>query len=142
MRDGGITERAIFIIDKEGMISYIDIHDIGDQPSNEVLFSELEALVPVAERLTGYTAPVEEPLPHGGVVMYCTSWCEDCAAARKWLAEHNIEYTEVDVEANPAAARQVREWARGDLETPTFDIDGKVIVGFDSASLSDTLLIR
>lgn len=44
-REGdGITERALFIVDKEGKIAYIDIHDIGDQPDNEDLFDVLKKL--------------------------------------------------------------------------------------------------
>jgi peroxiredoxin len=42
LRDGGITERAIFIIDKEGIIRYIDIHDINKQPDNAELLAELK----------------------------------------------------------------------------------------------------
>src|SRR5919112_6120311 len=37
----GISERAIFIVDKEGRIAYKDIHDISDQPDNEDLFDVL-----------------------------------------------------------------------------------------------------
>jgi peroxiredoxin len=37
----GISERAIFIVDKEGKIVYKDIHDISDQPDNEDLFDVL-----------------------------------------------------------------------------------------------------
>ncbi len=44
-RNEGFSERAIFVIDKEGFIRYIDIHDIGDRPSNEVLFKELERII-------------------------------------------------------------------------------------------------
>jgi peroxiredoxin len=40
----GISERAIFIIDKEGKIAYKDIHDISDQPDNEDLFEVLRNL--------------------------------------------------------------------------------------------------
>ena len=40
----GISERAIFIVDKEGKIAYKDIHDIADQPDNEVLFDALRNL--------------------------------------------------------------------------------------------------
>lgn len=40
----GITERALFIVDKEGKIAYIDIHDIDDQPDNEDLFDVLKKL--------------------------------------------------------------------------------------------------
>ena len=42
--DGGISERALFIVDKEGKIAYKDIHDIGDQPDNEDLFDVLKNL--------------------------------------------------------------------------------------------------
>lgn len=140
MRDGGMTERALFIIDREGIIRYIDIHDIGDQPSNEVLFAELEKIVPKADRQAGYEPPAEEALPSGGVVMYCTDWCTDCRLARRWLDQHKIDYTEVNVDNNATAARQVREWANGDLETPTFDIDGQILVGFNSLKLKEILL--
>jgi peroxiredoxin len=40
-RDEGFSERAIFIIDRDGIIRYRDIHDITDKPSNEILFAEI-----------------------------------------------------------------------------------------------------
>ncbi len=40
----GISERALFVVDKEGRIAYKDIHDIGDQPDNEDLFEVLRKL--------------------------------------------------------------------------------------------------
>lgn len=40
----GISERALFIVDKEGRIAYKDIHDIGDQPDNEDLLEALRKL--------------------------------------------------------------------------------------------------
>ncbi len=42
--DAGIAERAIFIVDKEGKIAYKRIHEIPDQPDNEVLFDVLKDL--------------------------------------------------------------------------------------------------
>jgi peroxiredoxin len=44
LREHGMTERAIFIVDKQGIIRYIDIHDFNAQPDNEVLFDVLEGL--------------------------------------------------------------------------------------------------
>src|SRR5499426_2590122 len=44
LRAEGFTERAIFIVDKKGIIRYIDIHPIGDQPKNTVLFEELKKI--------------------------------------------------------------------------------------------------
>jgi peroxiredoxin len=44
-REGdGISERALFVVDKEGRIAFKDIHDIGDQPDNEELFEVLRKL--------------------------------------------------------------------------------------------------
>jgi peroxiredoxin len=40
----GISERAIFVVDKEGKLAYVDIHDISDQPDNEDLFEVLRKL--------------------------------------------------------------------------------------------------
>ncbi len=40
----GISERALFIVDKEGKIAFKDIHDISDQPDNEELFEILRKL--------------------------------------------------------------------------------------------------
>jgi peroxiredoxin len=41
LRKDGKSERAIFIIDKAGILQYVDIHDIDEQPSNDALFAEL-----------------------------------------------------------------------------------------------------
>jgi len=40
----GISERAIFIVDKEGKVAFKDIHDISDQPDNEELLAVLRKL--------------------------------------------------------------------------------------------------
>jgi len=42
--DKGFTERAVFVIDKKGVVRYIDVHDIGEQPDNEQIFEELRKL--------------------------------------------------------------------------------------------------
>lgn len=141
LRDAGYTERAIFIVDKQGIIRYIDIHDISQQPSNEVLLDELRRIDPEAASTAARTPPPSSvELPKGGVVMYCSSWCPDCRRARAWLSEHGIVYTEVDVNAVPGAAKQVRAWANGNLVTPTFDINGTIVVDFDKEKLTELLL--
>lgn len=143
LRSEGYSERAIFVIDSEGVIRYIDIHDINDQPSNEVLFEELAKISSQARKALEERRMKNEgvqELPRGGVVMYCTSWCPDCRRARAWLKEHNIPYVEVDIERTPAAAAQVRKWANGNQTTPTFDIHGTIVVNFDEARLTELLL--
>lgn len=44
LRTDGTTERAIFIIDKQGIIRSIDVHDINKRPPLEGIISELEKL--------------------------------------------------------------------------------------------------
>jgi peroxiredoxin (alkyl hydroperoxide reductase subunit C) len=44
LRSNGTSERALFIVDKQGAIRYIDVHDINERPSLEVLIKELEKL--------------------------------------------------------------------------------------------------
>ncbi len=44
LRSDGTAERAIFIIDKKGIIRYIDVHDINSRPPLEGIINELEKL--------------------------------------------------------------------------------------------------
>jgi peroxiredoxin len=44
LRSNGVSERALFVIDKKGIIRYIDVHDINKRPPLEDLVSELEKL--------------------------------------------------------------------------------------------------
>jgi peroxiredoxin (alkyl hydroperoxide reductase subunit C) len=44
LRSGGISERALFIIDKHGIIKYIDVHDINNRPSLGDIARELGKL--------------------------------------------------------------------------------------------------
>jgi alkyl hydroperoxide reductase subunit AhpC len=44
LREEGLTERAIFVIDKQGVIRYIDIHDIAEQPPTDPIMEALKTL--------------------------------------------------------------------------------------------------
>ncbi len=44
LRSNGVSERALFVIDKEGVIRYIDVHDINKRPPLEDLAGALEKL--------------------------------------------------------------------------------------------------
>ena len=143
LRSEGYSERAIFIIDKQGIIRYIDIHDIDEQPDNEELIRVIRKIDPeVTDRQVEAAPPEKLELPHGGIIMYCTNWCSDCKKARLWLEKNHLEYSEVDVNGTPGAAAQVRKWANGNLVTPVFDIDGTIVVDFDEQKLRETLKDR
>ena len=44
LRPQGYTERATFIVDKEGIIRYAHVYDISELPDNEPLFKILEEI--------------------------------------------------------------------------------------------------
>jgi peroxiredoxin (alkyl hydroperoxide reductase subunit C) len=44
LRSEGIAERAIFVVDKKGIIKYIDIHDINEDPGINAILRTLEAI--------------------------------------------------------------------------------------------------
>nr|MDA8216394.1 redoxin domain-containing protein [Dehalococcoidales bacterium] len=42
LRPDGRSQRSVFIIDKEGIVRYIDVHEQGEQPDNEAIFEALQ----------------------------------------------------------------------------------------------------
>jgi len=55
-RKEGFSERAIFLLDKQGIIRYIDIHDIKDRPKNKILFAELKKVIQLERELERVSA--------------------------------------------------------------------------------------
>ncbi len=141
LRAEGDSERAIFIIDEKGILRYIDIHDIDEQPENEVLLTELARLNPGKPALTA-APPEEDALPEADIVMYCTNWCPACKKARAWFEEHQVEYVEVNINNSPKAVEQVKKWAGGNRTTPTLNIRGTVVVGWDEKRVAELVLGR
>ena len=150
LRSEGYSERALFVVDRSGSIRYVDVHDIDLQPDNEVLFRELAAIegVPVPQEIIppapAQTTPPPQPTAESGpqVVMYCTDWCPGCRRARVFLKEINISFREVNIARDRAAAVQVRNWTGGYETTPTFDINGQIVVTFDVDKVSKLLGIQ
>ena len=149
LRSDGKSERAIFVIDKDGIVRYVDVHDIDDQPDNEVLFRELAQVegVPVPPPIQRDDAQGAEttgkPEPAVmNVVMYCTAWCPACRRARGFLRQHGIPFTEIDITRDREAAARVRGWADGNETSPTFDVNGTIVVNFQRAKLMELLGIE
>lgn len=44
LREGGFAERSVFIVDGDGKVRYIDVHDIGEEPDIEQIFEQLGKL--------------------------------------------------------------------------------------------------
>jgi glutaredoxin len=149
--DEGKSERALFVIDKEGIVRYVDVHDIDDQPDNAEVFRVLRELEPdvhltpeafaPAGSAEGGPAVEQAPAVPGDrrVVLYCRPGCIDCRLARRFLERHGVPYTEINVRAEPEAEARVKEWTGGALISPVFDVDGQIIIDFKRTELAQAL---
>ena len=139
----GRSERALFVVDKKGIVRYVDIHDIDDLPDNEEIYEVLRELEPdavIPEKPAEAEQPAEEETAgQKSVTLYCRPGCIDCRLARRFLDRNSVPYVEVNVRATPSAEAQVREWTGGDLVSPVFDIDGNIVIDFKRAELINVL---
>ncbi len=58
------------------------------------------------------------------LTLYSASWCRDCREAKRFLAEHNIPFHEIDIEKTAGAADEVLRNV-GKRAIPQFVLDGK-----------------
>lgn len=72
------------------------------------------------------------------VKVYSTATCPYCTMAKNFLKEQNIEFEDIDVGADQAAAREMVEKS-GQMGVPVVDIDGEIIVGFDKVAIVKAL---
>ena len=141
--EDGKSERALFVVDKEGIVRYVDIHDIDDLPDNDEMYEVLRKLEPdaiIPEKPAEAEPPAEERTAGPKTVtLYCRPGCIDCRLARRFLDRNSVPYIEVNVRTTPSAEAQVREWTGGDLVSPVFYIDGKIVIDFKRAELMEAL---
>jgi glutaredoxin-like protein len=64
------------------------------------------------------------------IVMYGAQWCGDCRRSKRLLDELNVDYTYVDVEANPDEIETVKAYNNGAQSIP-------VIVFSDGSHLTE-----
>lgn len=74
--------------------------------------------------------------------MYTTSWCGDCALARRFLKARGIDCREVDVDEDAEADRILVEWHGGVRAIPTFEFGAErlALSPFDRVKLGKWLL--
>ena len=74
------------------------------------------------------------------IVLYGVSWCGDCSRARKILVEKNIQYIDIDIEQDNAAADFVKKHNRGYQSVPTIVFpDGTILTEPDRSTLANKL---
>ena len=62
------------------------------------------------------------------VLMYITSWCPFCSRAKALLKEKGVQWTELDIEADPVH-RQAMTEASGRTSVPQIFINGTLVGG-------------
>lgn len=72
------------------------------------------------------------------VIVYSTTWCGFCHQLKNWLKEQGVEFTEIDIEADQNAAREVVE-ATKQMGVPVTKVGETYIVGFDRPKLEAAL---
>lgn len=58
------------------------------------------------------------------VLVYTAGWCRDCRTAKRFLEQHQIPYSEIDIEATPGAADIVLANV-GKRAIPQFVVNGR-----------------
>ena len=75
------------------------------------------------------------------VKVYSTPTCPYCKIAKAFLQENKIEFEDIDVSVNQAAAQEMISKS-GQMGVPVVDIDGQIIVGFDKRRIMSALGLK
>ncbi len=75
------------------------------------------------------------------VIVYTTPTCPACRSVKTYLRMKNINFREIDVSRDSNAAEMLLKRS-GQMAVPQIDIDGKLIVGFDSTKINRLLSIQ
>jgi glutaredoxin len=66
-------------------------------------------------------------LKHLDLQVYSATWCPDCRRLERWLGDHAVAYTKVDIETVPGAAERL-EAETGKRAIPFILVNGRTWV--------------
>lgn len=72
------------------------------------------------------------------VKVYSTPTCPWCTTAKNYLKTKNVNFEDLDVSKDRAAAMEMIEKS-GQRGVPVIEINGKFIIGFDQAAIDNLL---
>ena len=61
--------------------------------------------------------------PYETLIVYSSTWCPDCRAAKAFLDEHDLDYELIEIDEVPGAAERL-EAETGKRGVPYFLLDG------------------
>lgn len=74
------------------------------------------------------------------IKMYMTPHCEWSKKAALWLKKKKLQFEELDItESQNKLYRDEILAKTGQIITPTFDIDGKIVIGFNIEELEKNI---
>ena len=76
---------------------------------------------------------VEAAMSRVPITLYASADCTMCDAARAWMKQSGIRWSEADV-ADPGTREELKKLSPSP-SVPTFDVGGEVVVGFSSSSV-------
>ncbi len=79
--------------------------------------------------------------PQPKVIVFSTPTCTYCTQAKRFLREHNVRFTDVDVSRDERAARDLQR-RTGQIGVPVILVNNRPIVGFDKPTLMQLLNIK
>jgi len=75
------------------------------------------------------------------VKIYTTPACPFCYLAKEYLKERGVDFEEIDVSKNEAAAKEMVEKS-GQMGVPVIEIGGKIVIGFDKEKIDQLLNLK
>lgn len=72
------------------------------------------------------------------VTIYTTPTCHFCHAAKEFLNENKITYTEKNISTDQEALKEMVEKS-GQMGVPVINVDDKYLIGFDKSALKELL---
>ena len=75
------------------------------------------------------------------VKIYSTPTCPYCKLTKDYLKEQGIDFSDIDVAADSAAANEMVKIS-GQMGVPVIDIDGQIIVGWNKGALEEALGVK
>jgi len=82
-------------------------------------------------------------MPTQSILIYATNWCPDCIRVKRFLTQHNIEFTWINIDTDDEGANYVRKVNNGIRIVPTILFeDGSILVEPSNNKLADKLGIN
>jgi glutaredoxin-like YruB-family protein len=75
------------------------------------------------------------------IKVYTTATCPYCHMAKDFLKENKIKFEEINLENNPKAVKEMIDKS-GQMGVPVLDINGTIIIGFDTEKIKKALKLK